>query len=822
MAQALSHQGKQCTVVKISRFVAAPLNSNVCSRLLKKYGALLVHPSADVRYFAVTTVNAVCESLEYPDGEVFVVPVLRPFLRYQPSPRHLITREGLESCLHPPWTREKFQEHLNKFLCSNGTSLTPATGWTSISFQVGDAAETPRKNVKQSLLDSNLKVNGEGVTADKVDSQTEHVCSYLQMLARSRTYSAKDGSEGVILKSQLANVLEGSLKLAQQIKFPRQDNPGSHSASIPSWYNTLRETQENQDRLTSETAAIRSVSALGQVYGLSIMDQSSTTTSPSADITTDRAAGILQSNESRMIQAACSGEWGAETRLDPALSDTTLLVTKLNALQVPPLPPKLSDDSISRRMAGAAPLTGSKEPPGSGTEWKPRIDTVVASSRISSGFGHTAPIVRLVVSNDQRFFSTGSHDGTCRVWELDKAEKCNGILESSLTYSGHRSKGNAPNPRINDLAVLEGSHSVCSAASDGSIHVWRVDMVSSTKQSSSTANEARVAGSSRIRQMNHNEGEVLTVNHFNTSSASILTFATQKGFIHSWDLRSATEPFLLKSPHDTGYITSCTVGSDRNWVVTGTSRGFVALWDLRFQQILKLWHHSRSAPINRLGTSIVPAPQSWSGRSTSETRPFLFAAAGPNECAMFDITSGACRECFRTIDYGGRYSSARLDEIPRLDELPLSTSARRRAIMSQSYGVGLGATAASSAPTINAMVGSIGASSHSFLLTGGSDARIRHWDFSVASKCYATSGIDHSHPRPSFERLDNEHSCRLMLCRQPPRQHMNEVESSRVPKKLFQGLKKPENCHRDSIQDIKVVRSGLLSCSRDCTVKLWR
>jgi phosphoinositide-3-kinase regulatory subunit 4 len=791
-------------------------------RLLKKYGALLVHPSADVRYFAIATVNAVCESLDYPDGEVFVVPVLRPFLRYQPSPRHLTTREGLESCLHPPWTREKFQEELNKFLSANGAFFTPATGWTSISLQIGDGVENSSKNSKKSSLDKDVKADGETSNDNKVDSQTEQVCSYLQMLARSRTYSEKDGSEGVVVKAQLAHVLEGSLKLAQQIKFPRQDNPGSHTASLPSWYNTLRETQESQSRLTSETAAIRSVSALGQVYGLSIMDQSSTTTSSSADMTTDRATGILQSDESKMIQAACSGEWGAETRLDPALTDTTLLVTKLNALQVPPLPPQLSDDRISSRRAAAAPQTASKEPSNSSTEWKPRIDTVVASSRTSSGFGHTAPVVRLVASNDQRFFATGSHDGTCRVWEMDKAEKCNGILESSITYSGHLANGNVPNPRINDLAVLEGSHSVCSAASDGSIHVWRVDMVSSTKQSSSSANETRVAGSSRIRQMNHEEGEILAVNHFNTSSASILTFATQKGFIHSWDLRSATEPFLLKNPHDTGYITSCTVGSDRNWVVTGTSRGFVALWDLRFQQILKLWHHSRSAPINRLGTSIVPAPQSWTGRSTSETRPFLFAAAGPNECAMFDITTGACRECFRTIDYGGRYSSARLDEIPRLDELPLSTSARRRAIMSQSYGVGVSATTASSSPSINAMVGSIGASNHSFLLTGGSDGRIRHWDFSVASKCYVSSGIAHSQPRPSFERIDHDHSCRLMLCRQPPRQHMSEVESSRVPKKLCQGLKKPENCHRDSIQDLKVVRSGLLSCSRDCTVKLWR
>ena len=44
----------------------------------------------------------------------------------------------------------------------------------------------------------------------------------------------------------------------------------------------------------------------------------------------------------------------------------------------------------------------------------------------------------------------------------------------------------------------------------------------------------------------------------------------------------------------------------RQWAMVGTNRGFIALWDLRFHQIMKLWHHSRSSPINRLATSFVP------------------------------------------------------------------------------------------------------------------------------------------------------------------------------------------------------------------------
>lgn len=727
--------------------------------------------------------------------------------------------------MHLAWTRERFNEELSKYIPSSGNAISPSTGWTSISLKMGSNNDNRTKSAGVQKPEKTDKANIQIAAHTNVDIQTQQVSSYLKMLARSRTYASQYESGVGVGKAQLVQAIEGPLKLAQQIKFPSQDSPSSREVTIPTWYNTLRETHEKQNKLACETSAIRSVSALGQVYGLSIMDQSATGASSSSDMSVDRAVDILQSDESRMIQAACSGEWGAETGLDPALSDTTLLVTKLNALKVPPLPPKLSENTIYGSKLPISPQIASNSSNDTSGSFKRRIDTVVATSRTASKFGHTGPVVRLVVSNDQRFFATGSHDGTCRVWELEKAEKCNGVLESSVTYSGHLTQNSPSNVRINDLVVLEGSHSVCSAASDGSIHTWRVEMTSPSKQSA-PANDgrksSRAVGSTVIRQMNPDEGEILALNHFNTSSASVLTYATQKGYVHSWDLRSASEPFLLQIPNDTGYITSCTVGSDRNWIVTGTSGGYLALWDLRFQQILKLWHHSRSTAIHRLGTSIVPTSQSWTGKSRSEMRPYLFAAAGPNECAMFDITTGACRECFRTVDYGGRYPSPRVDEIPHLDEISLSPSARRRDIATRSSGGFLTTASSASSPSINAMVGSIGASSYSFLLTGGSDGRLRFWDFAVPSKCYVSSGLDGSQPRPSFERIDYPQSCRLMLCRQPPKQHLSEVESSRVPKALFQGLKKPESYHRDSIQDLKVVRSGLLSCSRDCTVKLWR
>lgn len=785
---------------------------------------LLLHPSLDIRQNAILTIHALCKIVGPLDAEVFVVPIIRPYLRFQPSTEHLLSPKGLEKCLHPAWTRARFENELQILLSTMEASPT-AGQWTTIALQIDDG----EKN--KSIQNNNGPRNNQDLTTDaksekgsKADDQTVRFRCYLQMLARSRNYAARMGSSSENTLYDMKHAIEGSLKLAQHLKFPRQDVPGSSSPTLPAWYGSLLEARDLQTGSVRETSAIRSVSALGKVYGLSIMDQAA------ADgMTADRATKFLKSAESKSIDAACRGEWGSETCLNPTVTDTSLLLTKLNALDVPPLPPRLSEEkaSVQRPLHQSRQHARETGDPRETQAWKPKIDNVIATSKRASGYGHTAPIVRLAVAHDQSFFVSGSHDGTCRVWESEKVDASNGVLESSLTYHMEDSNAGKSPPRVNDLTMIEGSHSVASAGSDGSVHVWRVDLVSPSSTNITETNRAkrRVAGSTEIKRMNPSEGEVLAVNQFNNQGTSLLTFATEKGFIRSWDLRSAREPFCLKSFQDIGYVTNMAVGNDRNWIVVGTNKGFISLWDLRFHQVMKLWKHSRSAPINRLATSFVPPPQSWVGKrsASADSKPYIFVASGPNECAMFDVTSGHCSECFRTVEYKSKSPSSRIDAVPSLSDVPLSNSVRRKGLLSQGKGSSrLSSTISSSFQSINCMVGSTGNGDHSFLITGGSDRRIRSWDFSIPSKCHVTNGLDPIQPRPSFERIDYNNNSRLMLCHQAPAPTASEVDSFRVPRKLFQGTRAMPQGHTDSICDLKFLKNSLLSCSRDCTVKLWR
>lgn len=445
--------------------------------------------------------------------------------------------------------------------------------------------------------------------------------------------------------------------------------------------------------------------------------------------------------------------------------------------------------------------------PRSSSDGRPKIKSLVVTSSPSTG--HTAPVMRLAASIDQRFFVSGSHDGTCRIWEIEKVEESAGFLESASIYTEHDQGA-----KINDIAMLEGTHSVVSGDSTGSIHIWRVDMATSLAPTARLLERNRIAGSKTLKKLNVNEGEVVAVSHFNASSSCVATYATQKGGVRSWDLRAAREPFKLRHSPELGLLTSIALGSDRHWIVTGTRCGYIALWDLRYERCVKLWRHARKSPIVRLATSMVPPPQTWGSTPSKldNARPSIFVATGDNECAMYDVLTGACKECFRTVDGDNRQPGSSAEEPPKLAEVVIANNQRNgilttTAIPQEDFFV-------SAKDSINCMLGNIGAGHNSYLITGGSDNRIRFWDFTTPSKCYVICGQSPLQPRPTFERVDFDGQRRLMLCRQ------SQASSSTI--QHFHGMKKPDHQHTDSIQDIKVVNASLISCARDCTVKIWR
>jgi hypothetical protein len=285
-----------------------------------------------------------------------------------------------------------------------------------------------------------------------------------------------------------------------------------------------------------------------------------------------------------------------------------------------------------------------------------------------------------------------------RIWDCQRF-KLTANARSQLSYP---MRG-----RVTSCAVLDSSHSVVAGNDAGAVHVFKVEYVS--KQEENAAN--RYAGLSLVKNFDEvNEGAILgvrihmriaalspvppvtwltvppalssllvvQVNHFNTLTESMLLYGTMRGHIHGFDLRCKSESFQFVVDPAMGLLSAMAVGPTPYCLVAGTTRGFVLLWDLRFQIPVQIWRHNARSRIVSIITqeysNILPPNRSGrmpggpsvgsaggvgvsgggagggAGGKHSLIGPLIFVAAeGTNEICAFDVYTGECRIVFRVL-----------------------------------------------------------------------------------------------------------------------------------------------------------------------------
>ena len=861
--------------------------------ILTKCVPLLVHPSACVRKSTVDLISAICVGLQFPDDTVFVLPLLRPFIRYSLSSEQLCSSTQLSRSLIYPIEEKRLLTELRLRHKALG-------GKSSIDSESVSSNLMIDKNEKDSLFDDVMSTTNSYVNASSKqnlpDKMFEHgfervsgndvnpsevipqhspiesslekkhtsiskICKYLELIEcfglQNFQHNRPKRQIGLAHGRMNVEIDNATASKAYSFIVPNQKFIELFASPLPNWFSDLREASSGCNQLCSPLSACRSPSTIADLFGLSLMQPTHSLQhmrkwqgenifiddiQPGLEsISSEKATKILSSKESQILEAAKHGQWNSIAVLDPSLLETCLLLSKLDCLEIPPLSPRLGllreTDGRAYSWHGPSTIVPTETSQDNNKKsWLPSPDCMLASS--SSSVEHTAAISRLVVSQDQSFFVSSSHDGTCRVWELRQIENTVD-LQSSLTYAGHSSDD--INVRVNDLCVIENSHSVVSAASNGSIHAWRVEMVTSSKSKVQDRSEnnnwyyetSRVCGSSIVRKLDQNEGEVLAVSHWNTNTSSIIAFASQQGGIHTWDLRCAKEPFNLKLRPELGYLTSMAVGTDRNWLVAGTNQGYIALWDIRYQMLVKLWRHSSRDSISRLATSHTILPQDKIDEFNIESRkPYIFVGCGRNEASIFDVTNAACRQCFRVLDHTYYYTNQQSipSDMPELHPVECQSNPNRIISAAARDRVKDISNRKGKEPNILSLMGRIGSTGRSYLITGGSDRCLRFWDFLSPSRCFTISGpLDQS--QQFYENIDvpaidgSPSSQKLFICRTVAPPPTSDIPSVDVPNHFKQGLVRPMNAHRDAILDVKSVeypKRCLLSGSRDGVVKLWR
>ena len=239
---------------------------------------------------------------------------------------------------------------------------------------------------------------------------------------------------------------------------------------------------------------------------------------------------------------------------------------------------------------------------------------------------HTKPINRVVVSPDHAFFVTASDDSSVKVWDTTR-------LEKNLTPRSRQTHRHAGEAKVKCITFVENTHTFVSGADDGSIHAVKIDY--------HNVNDAIRYGKPQLvrkYQLEDPKEHAVWLEHFRSETSSILLIATNLSRILALDLKTMVIVYTLENPvHHGTPITFC-VDRKHNWLLLGTSHGILDLWDLRFRVRLRAWGLPGGTAIHRLQVHPLKGRGRW---------VCVAGGCSNGEITVWDIEKIQCREVYR-------------------------------------------------------------------------------------------------------------------------------------------------------------------------------
>ncbi|KKA27300.1 hypothetical protein TD95_003144 [Thielaviopsis punctulata] len=434
-------------------------------------------------------------------------------------------------------------------------------------------------------------------------------------------------------------------------------------------------------------------------------------------------------------EAGMSPRETATLKIDHTYEGTDPSVLKmLNAVFLQNYPYDVTD--FGKPVTGVAMRKGIHIAGRLGSRWRPGNRLVAMLSE------HSAAVNRVVVAPDHSFFITASDDGSAKIWDARR-------LERSISQRSRQTYRHAHNVAITALCFVENTHCFVTCASDGSVHVVAADVAAGS-------NSLRYGRLRKVRHYQLPEGErAMWCEHFKqerhdgSAHASVLVLATNRSRIVALDLRMMTLLYVLDNPVHHGTPTCFVIDRKRHWLALGTSHGVIDLWDLRFRMRLKAWGVPGKAAIYRLAIH----PTKGSGRWIC-----VAGGTGLGEITTWDLEKTTCREIYRVA---GSPAAGGAKDVPTAglvrgyeawavdDDKPEGMLGR--------FATAIEPSASGSADRgVRAMFVGAGLSSegrdikHAFILTGGSDKRLRFWDLGLIENSCVYSGLGPDEGRPRY------------------------------------------------------------------------
>ncbi|CAK9205930.1 unnamed protein product [Sphagnum troendelagicum] len=803
------------------------LRKRVLLEAVERASPLLCHPSEWVRRAAIILVAATSANLEPADSYAFLMPILGPFLRREPA--SLCSEVALLACLKPPVSREVFNRVLGDVMLLQTERETAATA--KRGGEDGEKMKAMEGYIRNlsSIMQSRMH-NWEAENTKKLQSSSIGFTAGVG----AGFYSNYDGSsEGIPLYSvPLIERKSGEGMPAGQGSAPQgvDGNPstnedwsrvfGTHQGSVPFLMATIAGTPISgsigpassqwanigvQSSLSfAEASMQRSHVAMtgsftprllaGSVYqGIGSASQRR------FDSVND--VGRYDSGEGLLATGFRAGVHSISTSKASLASPSHMVSAGGKSGEAAPVS---TDASIG--VAGIPFLSSSGAPE---SPWRPRGVLIAHLQE------HQRAVNDVTVSADNIFFASASDDGTVKIWDCRRLER-DISFRSRVTYP-LQAEGRALH-----VTMLGNGHHVGAASGNGTIHVFAVDYVAHLGGSAEC-----YTGISNTCKLDTQEGNILSLQNFSNDGPPQLLYSTQCNGVHLWDLRTQTDVWTLRAKPAQGFISTTALDSACNWLVSGTSRGMLTLWDLRFQVPVNTWQHPACCPVESIcvlipGTGTVPL---------ASAHPFVYVAAGRNEVALWNAEDGTCHQVLRLAS---ETDTGDVNSIPAALSQPSSSSqyVRPGMILDSSLNGGLKVTdyrieeLNEPPPRLPGVRALLPLSGGAGLLTGGSDCCIHMWDHSRPEHSYsvcgpATKNSTFTEP-PSFEvRAING----VRVVQEVPGVESGSHTSSKSKTSLATAATDSAGCHQDCILGLASAQTNqrlLISSSRDGALKVWK
>ncbi|KAL8713027.1 MAG: hypothetical protein Q9220_002887 [cf. Caloplaca sp. 1 TL-2023] len=355
--------------------------------------------------------------------------------------------------------------------------------------------------------------------------------------------------------------------------------------------------------------------------------------------------------------------------------------------------------------------------------WRP-VGTLVAT------FGeHTAAINCAVPSPDHAFFLTASDDGSVKIWDTLR-------LERNLAYKSRQTHRHATGSKVKCVTFVENTHTFISGATDGSIHIVKVEY-------------RRVGESSRygkirlVREYQLPGDEYATwLEHFKAEARSILIMVTNKSRVLALDLRDMSELYSFGNALHHGTPSCFCLDPKRHWIVIGTSHGVLDFWDIRWKIRVRSWGFGDGTPIHRIRAHPFRGKNKWI---------CVAGGTGESDITVWDLEKAECREVYRaSASRSIAKDNLKLYNAWNVNGEKPETMLGRSAALIEPTGDGDAGRGIQAMALGTDLPEDGREAKYGFFLTGGSDKKLRFWDVTQAEISKVISGLDIDEDQPQY------------------------------------------------------------------------